>query len=176
MFRIRNGIFETNSSSNDYYYDDDRDDTPSVAWGHQLVRVIPEWKEDVKDSQIETILEKITSEDEFYNIILELFADDNITEIEVFDLDDYSICLSVEVYAHIEWEGGYSPATRYSPAEYPYWIPYDGPLAPSKKDAGSVTITKAKEKLMKLFKEKGYTEIIGIESLYGEDVDDYDID
>ena len=72
MLKIRNGLFETNSSSADRYSDSDY---PQHATAHQKIRICLKLQDDVDDDRLDTIYDELvdTYIDDIINIILGIY-------------------------------------------------------------------------------------------------------
>ena len=170
MFKIRPNCFETNSSSMDSY-DDYDDDRSRYTKTHQKVRIIFKWDENVTDERIEEIFDYILHgeiDEELFKQFDEYYDE---PEGEVHDGEDDYIELRYPVIIGVSYSGSYYPATRYSPAEYPEPELDDDWSGVPLKNQPFAAKDAIKDNLMKVFKEKGWTEIIGIENIYGEDID-----
>lgn len=166
MLKIRGNCFETNSSSMDRY--DDREyDGPDHSYARQDIFINLIWAEGTSDTRVAEILESI-DESELFECLETLMEDADDFEIE--DFDDGNIHASVELRARavVTYEG--CPATRYEPAEGPeYEFEYTG--VPFKHEECPAR-NKVKADIMKLFTENGYTEVLGIENIYGTELDE----
>lgn len=177
MFKIRKSIFETNSSSSDYYSDGrEIPDFPSHVCGRQTVYVSLDWDADVSDERMTKIQNEI--EDTWYEDIINIIADcysenDDADDGEFIEWDGTDMILSYEFTAYVTISGSYYPATRYEPAEYPD-IEFDYDCVPTRPTSEGY-IVKVMERLMKFFKEKGYTEIERVMSITGSDIDESEL-
>lgn len=175
MLQIRSRVFETNSSSSDYYRGDDRDeyDGPSYSWCRQKVHIKLRWKDDTSDEKLDEFVNAISDgdiDDDIYNILDGIF-DTNAEDPEVDETDYEDIVYTYRVYVDIiGWYGGYE-GDRYCPpeaAEPEFDNSIEG--APG-KNSELPNIKKVKDDLLKLFHEKGYTEIEEVTQVYGDELD-----
>ena len=173
--KIRSSYFETNSSSMDRY--DDCDDYPHVAHVKQKVHIILKWKEDVSDQRVDEILDHIGNNeisDDLYKIFCDYY--ENADDLEIDNLDDGDITFVFsDCTVDISWSGGYYPATRYEPEEYPDMEIDDNDGVPEKR-ADYPGKERDKQAIMKIFQEKGWTEIIGVEDIYADEIDEDDVE
>ena len=166
MFKIRGNFFETNSSSSDRY--DDREyDGPSYSYARQDIFIELIWAENTPDSRIDEILDSIGC-DELFNCLEPLMEDADDLMFEDFDDGNIHVTVEIKARAILTYEG--CPATRYEPEEYPdYDFEYTAfPL----KNEECPAKNKVKDDIMKLFAKYGYTEILGIENIYGAELDE----
>lgn len=172
MFRIRSSIFETNSSSSDYYNDYDNDDYNHNSWAHQVVHIKLKWDEYVYDEKIDEICDKILND--INEDLLLIFADysDEYDDLEILDADFDEIRINLNCYVNISYSGSYYPATRYSPAEYPEPEVNNHDGIPSGKNADWPAKKSIIKKIMDVFKKSNIKEIIGIETIYADDIDE----
>ena len=166
MIRIRQNIFETNSSSNDYYNDNWDDAYKHYTTAHQDVIIDLEFSDEATDDRIGFILNDIYNN--CADDIDELFSDYYDDPCENIDINDDWVILTYEVTIPIGWEAGY-PATRYSPGEdpLPVWDDDDIGGVPLKNERFPEK-EKIKQQLMEIFKKHGYNEIIGVENIYAD--------
>ena len=164
MLKIRKNCFETNSSSMDRYNDYDG---PDHSYARQDIFIELIWAEDTSDSRIDEILENI-DDDELFDCLGTLMEDADDFEIEDFDDGNIHVSAELKASAIVTYAG--CPATRYEPAEDPeYEFEYTGfPL----KNEECPARNKVKDDIMKLFAKNGYTEILGIENIYGTELDE----
>lgn len=168
MLKIRNKLFETNSSSADRY--DDYDDYgPSYSHARQHIRICLKWADDVTDERVDEIFENLYQiEEEIFDCLADCMED--AEDFEVYDTSDGDIEITADVTAKaVITSPGYA-GDRYCPPEGPeYEFEYTG--FPDKREDCPLR-NKVKEDIMKLFVKQGWTEILGIDSLYGEDIDE----
>ena len=179
MIQIRYNIFETNSSSSDYYNDGPEydDDTPNSTYAYQTVHIKFKFEDGISEEQQSEIIKKLVDEldqsfDEILNPILSYFDDPN--DINDYDGDNDQIYFEIAVHASFHFEGWYYPATRYSPEEYPEPVLDDTTEELPGRDIDFKGKTEIKEAILKILREKGYKEIIGIVDIYGDEVDEQD--
>lgn len=173
MIKIRKGLFETNSSSTDVYSDDDR---PNHSYAMQKVNICYTWKENTTDERIDEICDAIyngTINDDLISIF-SFYYDDDMDKFEIISVDSEGISFEAKCTVEISWFGEYYPATRYEPADYPEpeIVDYDG--VPT-KDKEYPNMKSEIDSLMKVFKEKGWTEIESITHIYGDDLDESEV-
>ena len=167
MLKIRNNCFETNSSSMDRY--DDYDDEPDYSHARQTIRIILKWADDVPEERVDEIINSIEYVDEdIFSILSSLMEDSDDFEIDNFD--DGDITVTADVCASIKVVSPGYKGDRYCPPEAPE-IEFIYTGFPSKNEECPAR-NKVKEDLLKLFRSQGWIEIIGIENVYGEDIDD----
>lgn len=168
MIKIRRGCFETNSSSMDRY--DDYDDGPTTTHGRQTIRIILKWADDVTEERVNEILESdfYQVEEDVFDILCSLMEDADDFEVDNFDDDDITITADVSADIHVVSPA--YPGDRYSPPE-PAELEFDYTGFPLKKEDCPAR-NKVKDDILKLFHNQGWTEIIGIENVYGEEIDD----
>lgn len=170
MFKIRPNCFETNSSSMDSY-DDYDDDRSRYAKTYQTIRIIFKWDENATDERISEIFDDMLNgviDKELFQQFDEYFDE---PDGEVYDGGDDYLELQYKVIVGVSYRGSYYPATRYSPAEYPEPELDDDWSGVPLKNQPFAAKNQIIENLMKVFKERGWTEIVGIENIYGEDID-----
>ena len=162
MLKIRKYIFETNSSSSDYYADDLDDDEPRYrrGVGSQCINIVLEYAEDVTDERIKEIGEILEeNQEKFLDLIEDICGDGKSGHFyglyyEYFELS-IPVALSIAYAGHGKYD----------------IIDYEG--MPLKNDT-SYDKNSDKEKFMKLFAELGITDIIGVEDIYGDEVEEID--
>ncbi len=170
MFKIRNSCFETNSSSMDRY--DDYDRGPDHSHGRQTIRIILKWAENVPDVRIDEIIDSIDHiEEDIFDILSSLMEDADDFEISSIDYTD--ITVTADVRANIRVISPGYAGDRYCPPEGPE-LEFDYNGFPFKNEECPAR-NKTKEELLKLFHNQGWTEITGIEHVYGDELDDNDL-
>ena len=176
MLKIRSAFFETNSSSNDRY-DDYDDDTPRVAHVKQTVHIVLQWQDDVPDDRVDEILDRVLDgeiDDDLYKIFEDYY--EYADELVVDNVDDGDITFVFsDCTVDISWSGKYYPATRYEPAEYPEMEIDDCDGVPEKR-ADYSSKERDKQSIMKIFADKGWKEIVGIEDIYADEIDYDDVE
>ena len=173
MFKIRKHIFETNSSSSDCY---DDFDGPDTAQAYQTIHVQIQYTDGLSEDEMMSIIERLVDElnndtcTDVFDGVYDLFEDGDIIDgFDVIDSDELSF--DMRVTATIAYEGKYYPATRYEPAEYPEPYISECDCMPGKlKDFKGKEDIKAD--ILKKLKEHGYTQIVKVVDIYGDDVDD----
>ena len=131
MIKIRNGLFETNSSSGDVYDDYDYGpDLPDSFCAEIIIKIAFELKENIDKSIIEKDEEQILKAfteayNEYVKEIEKCVFKDFVAEYVEITIDDnnniwFCYCDEYEFDVSHYMEGSYYPETRYSPAEYPY--------------------------------------------------------
>lgn len=172
MFRIRPYIFETNSSSGDYYNEGPYDGT-TTATADQQIHIQLKYPDSYTDDDIDAMTEKIVNAINdnpdiiapVYNLGEPGYDDDEIT----WDYDE--ILLYMEATATIGWDGSYYPATRYEPEEYPDPVVEDTDEMPG-RGVDFKGKEETKEELLKSLKNAGFTDVIKIVDIYGDEVDE----
>lgn len=167
MLKIRNKLFETNSSSADRY--DDYDDIPDHTHAYQDIRIILKWEDYVLDEDKDLILDRIVCvSDKIFDILDSVMEDAD--DFYIDDTDNGNIHIGVSVGAKpIMTNPGYK-GDRYSPPEsVEYEFKYTG--FPTKSE-DCKSIAKIKQDLLKIFHEQDCNEIIEIEDIYGEELDE----
>ena len=167
MLKIRNGLFETNSSSADRYSDSDY---PRHATAHQKIRICLKLQDDIDDDRLDTIYDELvdTYIDDIINIASDISVD--LDDWEYYDIDNDSIVLTAKVIANVVLTGRGYAGDRYSPPE-PDEFEFEYEAYPFKNET-NVDKKSIIERLTTFFKEHGYNEIIGVENVYGEDIDE----
>lgn len=173
MFSIRPGVFETNSSSMDNFYDEDSYSKYSKC--SQSIYIDLNFSPDATDEKCEEILDAIYEFDEdsdFVDIVSNLCVKADFIDIDTCD-DTIEVKFEITVGVIII-SVGYS-GDRYSPPEEPEveWDLSDAAL-PEGEDNTAI-IKSISDKLMKLFEEKGWTEIIGINSIKASEPDESEL-
>lgn len=167
MLKLRKSLFETNSSSGDRY--DDYDSGPDHTHGRQTIRIILTWADGVSDERMDEILDSLDSiEENIFDTLNSLMEDAD--DFEIDNTDDGDITVTADVRAGIRVVSPGYAGDRYCPPEGPELeFEYTGfPL----KNEECPARNNVKEDLLKLFHEQGWTEITGVEHVYGEEIDD----
>ncbi|MEE3344844.1 MAG: hypothetical protein VZS44_12175 [Bacilli bacterium] len=178
MLKIRKNIFETNSSSGDYYNDYDDNDTGSNSTSHQLIHIIFKLQEELSEEEItkfekDTYDKLMSFEDKLYEILYELSPDGTDDGFEFWedgcDGEYYYLDILSEVKGTIHVISPEIPRTWDYPGDYGVWEwLYEGfPL----KNETVPALAKAKEDILKLFKENGITQFVEITELYADEAD-----
>ena len=169
MFKIRHNLFETNSSSAGRY--DDCDDKPNYTHARQKIHICLEWNENTTDDCINEICDAIYNGeiDDSLFYVVSVYYDDSDPKVD--DANESEIIITENCTAHISWHGSHYPATRDEPAEFPEpeIDEYDGV---STKKQNYFSKNADIEAIMKIFKEKGWTEIKGISNIYADELDE----
>lgn len=178
MFKIRPGCFETNSSSMDSY--SDIGGYGDYAYANQLVYIVVEWAEGTTEERKDEVREYVNGnglDDEIESILYDMIpaaADNRDFELDIFQENEITFLVPIEARS-IMTSSGYR-GDRYNPpegAEYTY--EYDG-AAPLKGSANTAAVAKAKEQLLKMFKEAELSEIVAITTIYGTELCDDDFE
>lgn len=167
MLKIRNKLFETNSSSSDRY--DDYDYGPSHSHARQHIHICLNWADDASDERVDEIIDNLYQiEEDIFDCLKDCMEDAD--DFEVYYTSDRDIEITADVTAKvIITDPGYE-GDRYCPPEGPdFEFKYTG--FPGKREVCPLR-DKVKDDIMKLFAKQGWTEILGIDSLYGEDIDE----
>lgn len=167
MIKLRKSLFETNSSSGDRY--DDYDDGPTHTHARQTIRIILKWADNVSDDRMNEILDSLDPiGEDIFDILSDLMEDTD--DFEIDNTDDGDINVTADVTAEINVISPGYAGDRYCPPEGPE-LEFDYTGFPFKNEDCPAR-NNTKNKLLKLFHEQGWKEIIGIEHVYGEEIDD----
>lgn len=163
MIKIRNSLFETNSSSADSYADEYN--TRTIVKYRQKVHIPIQWDEKVSDNRVSEILNDKMNDSNFQQEYFKIFgiSDENP---ELLDDDEEDVGFISDIFVCLM-------TTRIEEENYidmdncEHW-PFKYEDFPDK--------SKYIDQLMKLFKKHGFTEIISIINIYGEEFNEDDIE